>query len=205
MNGPGGRLRTEILIVFATIMGAALAAYMQHLSWNNQWLTQKSQREVEVATKAFRDISSLVDKRNYRMRRMLWGIESDISDDEYRDRLDQYREVLFEWNDSLNSNLAIAKLYFGDDIRRILEIDIAGNFRRAGQGLQCEIERRKEERFQRDCQKEGIANAEDALDSVSVKIYELNVVMLKAVEELAAKSKPKDFFDFFAMSDKEEA
>ena len=73
-----------------------------------------------------------MDKRLYRMRRVHNGLEGRVRPERMSERWDAYREVLFEWNENLNRNLAMTQRYFGDDERNVLEIQINEGFRRLG-------------------------------------------------------------------------
>ena len=68
---------------------------------------------------------SLLDRRLYRMQRLMWAATvhsaSGVGDDEIERRRQGYVEVLFAWNDRLNTNLSVIGSYFGDDARTYLD------------------------------------------------------------------------------------
>lgn len=201
MSDEPKNLRVHLLVIalgfmLTTVVGGLIGAYLQHRSWSNQWIAQKNTRDIELATKAFERISSLVDKRNYRMRRLLWGLQSNVDDIEFGMRLNHYREVLFEWNDNLNANLAIARFYFGDDVRRELENEIGRSFLQAGEGLQCALKYRIADQEFQTCKENELVDTEKILEQVGYKIYHFNLSMLSAIENLEKSSKPASFSIF---------
>lgn len=83
----------------------------------------------QAATQLFEDLSRLMDKRLYRMRRVHTGMADPRAQGDLKNRWTAYREVLYEWNENLNRNLALTQRYFGDKARRTLQDEIAAGFR----------------------------------------------------------------------------
>ena len=87
-----------------------------------------------------RIVSLLLDKRLYRMRRVYWAIESFLEEDPAAKqrldaRLSDYDDVLYEWNDRLNVNLALLGSHFGPSAREYL-YRLYEDFRRVGAQLE---------------------------------------------------------------------
>ena len=89
--------------------------------------------------KVFEEVSSLLDKRLYRMRRLYWAAKGAAHDGEsaaLAAPLDDYRETLELWNDNLNRNLALVHAYFGRGARRRLEIELYEEYAAIGRALE---------------------------------------------------------------------
>ena len=73
--------------------------------------------ELKRASEVCESISQLLDKRLYRMRRLYFACQSytqgSLSKEILEKQLQDYDEVLYEWNDRLNLNLALIGTYFG--------------------------------------------------------------------------------------------
>ncbi len=84
--------------------------------------------EIVAARNLFEELSTLMDRRLYRMRRLIWGYQTSASPEEMAERSASYREVLFEWNEKLSRNFVLAEAYFGKELRLDLEEGIAADF-----------------------------------------------------------------------------
>jgi hypothetical protein len=67
--------------------------------------------ELVRAAEVSRELSQLLDRRLYRMRRLFWAIQNyqlgRVTSDVLDARVADYDDVLYEWNDRLNVNLAL--------------------------------------------------------------------------------------------------
>ena len=79
-----------------------------------------------------KEASQLCDRRLYRMRRVVWGLVDQRRASDLDQRLAEYREVLFAYNDKLNYNLAMIESYFGQALRNDLETGVFADFARLG-------------------------------------------------------------------------
>ncbi len=123
--------------VFTTLVGGYLTYAWQTRAAEYQRAAEYRRVEQQAATRVFEDLSRLMDRRLYRMRRLHTGI-ADVNRDPktLRPRWDSYREALFEWNENLNRNLALTQRYFGGEARDILENEINEGFRTLGMLLE---------------------------------------------------------------------
>jgi hypothetical protein len=126
--------------VLTTVIGGLFASFLQQRSWRYQNAARLREEERQKASDVCQRISSLVDKRLYRMQRLLWAINGRvhgrITPEMLDDRLRDYDEVLFEWNDQLNARLAVVGAYFGKDVRDFLDQVVYEAFSEAGQRLE---------------------------------------------------------------------
>lgn len=110
--------------VFTTVVGGLWAARLQDRSWKKQNDARMREAESERAAAACQDITTLLDRRLYRMQRLLWaatGAPGQVDDDELEARRSDYVDVLTSWNESLNVNLSLVGSLFGDDARARLD------------------------------------------------------------------------------------
>lgn len=120
-----------------TVVGGLLSYSWQEQAAGHAREAEQRRFEQNAATDVFEELSRLMDRRLYRMRRLHTGMADPHRDPAtMRPRWDAYREVLFEWNENLNRNLALTQRYFGEDARTILEKEINEGFRRLGSLLE---------------------------------------------------------------------
>lgn len=121
--------------VLTTIVGGWWASRLQQRSWQRQNDIRVKEEETRRAGEVCDELTRLLDKRLYRMFRLYWAIEALRRGDgtrEYFDaRLADYNDVLYEWNDRFNANLALIGTHFGEDARGYL-FDLYGAFTQAG-------------------------------------------------------------------------
>ena len=125
-----------IVFFLTTIVGGYLSYSWQARSAEFQINAEKKRYEIQAATKVFEKISSLMDKRLYRMRRINMGLGNKVDSEVMDIRWTHYRETLFEWNENLNRNLALTQIYFGQEARNILQHNIQTKFINLGRMLE---------------------------------------------------------------------
>lgn len=128
-----GRYHDVVLLLVGFVLTTLVGGYLAH-RWQTTAAAFERQAddrrlEREAATKVFEDLSRIMDKRLYRMRRVHDAPQGSTRDS---NRWQAYRETLFEWNENLNRNLALTQRYFGDEARYTLESHIQGGFRQLG-------------------------------------------------------------------------
>jgi hypothetical protein len=179
-----GRDLLPLVIGFllTSVLGGLLGYLFQRRTWAHQHDTQQRDQERQQALRTFEEVSRLLDRRLYRMRRLYWAARSRALGTgdraELASALADYREVLIEWNDNLNRTLALVHTYFGSQVREQLEDDIYEGFATLGRGLD-EIVRM-------------VSAAEDKrievptfgylVNRLSRRVYQLNVHMLELLE-----------------------
>jgi hypothetical protein len=105
-------------------------------SAHSQIAAAERKRSVEI----FEEVSRLLDKRLYRLRLVYWslpignslGKRSELANQ----RMDDYRTVLYEWNDGINRNLALIQQYFGEDARHEFDNVIGIHFIELGRTVE---------------------------------------------------------------------
>ena len=168
-----------VTFLFTSVLGGLLASFFQNRTWKHQNRVRLAEQERILATKVFESISSLMDKRLYRMRQLNWKIRNDtVSAEALEEAMNSYRDVLYEWNDNLNRNLALVQCYFGKDARKFLEGTLYEKFREIGsfleQGYLDKISTGDIAVF-----KKNKSNISELRDDV----YKLNVKMIELIQK----------------------
>ena len=137
--------------VLTSVAGGALGSWFRRRAWAHQHEIQRRdeerQREVQRreeehqrALKTFEEVSQLLDRRRYRMRRLYWAARDVAAGTGDQERLAaaraDYRAVLAEWNDNLNRNLALVETYFGTPAREVMSGQVYESVAAPGRGLE---------------------------------------------------------------------
>jgi hypothetical protein len=174
-----------IVVGFAltTVVGGVLGAWFQRRTWDHQNERTLAEAERAHATQVCRELSQLMDKRLYRMRQLNWALAADrLDESRVEASMQDYRAVLYEWNDTLNRNLAAAEIHFGDDLREQLERDIYEGFRAVGARLEAGYKRLHETEVP-DAGDRGMEPLALELDRLRERIYDLGIKMLRRIRE----------------------
>ena len=93
------------------VAGGFLGYFFQQRAWAHQHEVQRADLQREQAQQTFEDLSTLMDRRLYRMRLVHSAARRQALSGGHAERLDRavqdYRLVLRDWNDTLNRNLAL--------------------------------------------------------------------------------------------------
>jgi hypothetical protein len=126
--------------LLTTVIGGSFATRLQDRTWHHQNDVRLREEDQDKASDVCHSLAGLVDKRWYRMKRLLWAIvdssEGRLADQALDARLADYDQVLFEWNDLLNGRLAIVGAYFGRDLRNFPDKVVYPAFAEAGSQLE---------------------------------------------------------------------
>ncbi|MCP5048910.1 MAG: hypothetical protein GY940_17195 [bacterium] len=103
-------------------VGTAVANFFQSRTWNHQQEVIKKEQELKNATALFDNLSTDMDFRLYSMRQICWAIVSgEMTEPEIDARWTAYRQILYNWNKSLNKNFSMVDRYFGKHMRKLFE------------------------------------------------------------------------------------
>jgi hypothetical protein len=157
-----------------TVVGGALGFFFQQRNAELQYRAHLQEAERSTALNLFEEISTLMDRRLYRMRQLCWQLQRNPRQDSTLEpAINAYREIVQDWNDRLNRNLAVAEIYFGYEVRKRLHNEIYRGF--AEVGIQLEDAYRD--------MRTRVGPIEAALDSLALAVYEFNVVMIRHVRD----------------------
>jgi hypothetical protein len=173
-------LKLVVGFLLTSVLGGVLGFYFQNRTWRRQNDIRLVEADQATTTKLFEELSALMDKRLYRMRQVHWKLKNgDTPVEAVEEHMRRYREILYEWNDSLNRNLALTETYFGSDIRKELEGTIYEEFRRIGELLESRYKSRQRGEEGGNWQK----TAND-LTKLGSQIYAINVQMSQSIQLL---------------------
>lgn len=166
--------------VLTTVLGGALGFFFQRRTWNHQHAVQIRDQRQERAGRIFEEVSRLMDRRLYRLKLLYWslpagnsaGTLSDLADQ----RMEWYREILFEWNDGINRNLALIQQYFGDGARRDFDRSVGAEFVALG----AAVERLWRDRRAGNAGEQG--RLHQRIDGLNTMIYRYNLRMIAAMQ-----------------------
>ncbi|MEI7695765.1 MAG: hypothetical protein WCI64_09005 [Chlorobium sp.] len=170
-----GKFFHDIVLLFigfglTSILGSAIGSWFQQRGWEHQRAIEYNQIELNRATETFEDLSRVLDRRLYRTRLVLWDYKNADTPQTKRDGHNKiYSDILIEWNENVNRNLALTERYFGPDMRSKLESVIMPKFAIINEAL------RKERRY-------AVA-IEEITDELANDIYFFNIEMLKRIQE----------------------
>jgi hypothetical protein len=172
--------------VLTTIIGGLFASLLQQRSWSHQNELRLREEDLTRAGNVCQTLSALVDKRWYRMQRLLFGIvgraEGTVTREVLEARLSEYDQVLFEWNDELNARLAIVGAYFGRDLRDFLDRVVYEEFKDAGQQLEA-LYHAVASGNGTGLEPDATAPARTKLDTLNNVAYQLSFAMMIRIRE----------------------
>ncbi len=174
-----GRYHDIVLLflgfVLTTVVGGVLTYYFQERSWTHQHGVELLEAERAEATDVFDELSVQMDRRLYRMRRLIFGLRQGRDSVTMERRWDSYREVLILWNDHLNRNIALTERYFGIGARNLLQHEIQTEFRRLGELLESASPGHFTE--------EEVDNLSTLADHINDLVYRLDAKMLQQLQD----------------------
>jgi hypothetical protein len=156
-----------------TIAGGYLAHKYQERAWEHELAAKRYDARLEAASRSFDEISRLLDRRLYRARTLLWAYKGDESAQEIQLRRNEYREVVEEWNGSLNRNLIFVERYFGQSLRGELEGEISDGFRNIHNALDA---------YRKSPDPSKIQDIEAKINAFNPVIYGFNLTMLEHIQ-----------------------
>jgi hypothetical protein len=169
--------------VLTTVFGGLLGYLFQNRTWDHQNHVTEAAAHRDAAFAVFEELSTLMDKRLYRMRVFDTALASPTAtDQEIESAREDYRQVRYEWNDNLNRNLARVEAYFGSTVRTSIEFGVYEQFSELHHLLNENLERRA-----KDGEVSGLA---DKLDRASLVIYQANLSMLETIRGERPPSDP---------------
>ncbi|MEW5423378.1 hypothetical protein [Amorphus sp. 3PC139-8] len=124
-----------LITIVLSIVGAAVASSLQHKAWEVQNRRSIEDAQLVRAQELSDKIVHLADRRIYRARRLCWSLEGNSSIS--RDRaLNDYRESVFEWNDSFGYIRANLLSLYNFDCVTNFEEEIHAEFQSIGSLLE---------------------------------------------------------------------
>jgi peptidoglycan hydrolase-like protein with peptidoglycan-binding domain len=160
--------------VLTTVVGGFLGYQYQRRTWQ----ANRRESEREAASAVFDEISRAMDRRLYRMRRLYWSVR-DWDDQRVDESLSDYREILRDWNDNLNRNLALVYRYFGPEVWRYVDGVLYEEFAYLGLRLERRVRHHASEES---ASEPAHALTGRRLKALSNDVYELNRFLIAQVQ-----------------------
>jgi hypothetical protein len=158
--------------LLTTVVGGLLGYFFQKRAWDHQHDVTVESSHREAAFAVFEELSTLMDKRLYRMRvfdSVLASVEA--SDAEIETAREGYRQIRYDWNDNLNRNLACVEAYFDASVRSKVELGVYEDFSRLHGKIVTNYGQRRNGA--------NVGSLKSELDAVSDRIYDANLDMLR--------------------------
>jgi hypothetical protein len=187
-----------------TVLGGLLGVFLQNRTWEHQHRLQSADderarhmqsadderlRRMQIAEEnraralqVFDEASRLMDKRLYRLRLAYLSLPTDDGSTDRsasaEDRLKEYQQVLYEWNDSINRNLALLEYYFGHSMRHRLDREVGASFVALGSTF---------EGYWRAGRRPSGHEFANRLRDLATVVYKFNYDMIVAVQHLGVE------------------
>ena len=161
--------------VLTTVAGGFLGYWLQGRTWRHQERIRAQQAQIEVARAFYEELSRLLDRRLHRMRQLDGVLDRPGQADAVDRSLARYRDVLDEWNDNLNRNLALAMSYFGELFHSAVEA-LYEDYSTAGREIETRV------REYRESGRASSPSVKQRLRGIDLVIYDLNLAMIEALQ-----------------------
>ena len=162
-----------------SILGGFVGATFSNWTWDHQERARLLAAERQSAERVLADVSRLMDKRIYRMRLIVWRMQRG-NEEERANALQDYREVFYEWNDSLNHNRVLIGRYFGEKAESNFSDGIWRDVRNADSVLTALLRTTSKEV---EVRKELAERAENKLELLETSAYNLDRLMSEAIQQ----------------------
>jgi hypothetical protein len=169
--------------LLTSVAGGTLGYTFQRRSWRHQYRAQRDDHQREQALTTFEEVSTQLDRRLYRMRRVYWAARAralTVSDNAaLNTELDDYRDSMRTWNDNLNRTLALVDTYFGEAARAHLEHTLYERYAAIGREL---------DRFVREVSVRGeepvpVRPIGRRLSALGNEVYRFNIRLLRLLRD----------------------
>jgi len=173
--------------LLTTIGGGFVATLLQQRAWRHKWEVENAEKHIETAKQIFEEVSRLMDKRLFRVEQLsVWIRRADRK--RVHLSLENYRNVMFDWNDNINRHLAMLQIYFGNDIREDFDFRVGAKFVETGAGTEAAY---------RDfvSGKDVVASlsaVRDLIAELRAEVYQYNLTMLTRIESHKQTQKVHD-------------
>lgn len=166
---------TVVAFFLTSFIGTKISQSLQDRAWRNQEDERKKSKQLEVAADLFEEMSSLMDKRLYLERRVLYS-HSDKEKgkpDMTMKCFSDYNTFLYEWNCSLNKNICKLDQYFGREVKAFFHDRIMKDFNWIGMLL-------RRIHFNENVPSYNVVL--NAIDTTNERVFKLDQMMLEILK-----------------------
>jgi hypothetical protein len=176
-------LSVVVGFVLTGVIGTFLGYRLQNRAWVHQHEVQRHDEERRKALETYEQISVLLGRRLYRMRRLYWAVTdagggTGAKQEDLASARAGYHDVLAEWNDNLYRVLVLAGTCFGAPVQRVLRDEIQEEFAAAHRGLNEIVKIVTAHGGHA-----GLPRFGYRLDRLGYQVYELNAWMLRLLQD----------------------
>jgi hypothetical protein len=169
--------------VLTTVIGTFLTGLVQQRAWAHQWKAQKAAEELRQAQDTYLEISRLLDRRLYWLTQFLtWLSRADA--ERLRTSLSHYRRAVRDWNETINRNLAMLQVFFGEPYRNELDIGVGAAFVAAGKRAEHLYQTRTA------LDREDYDRSLTEVETLRLAVYSFNLTLLERTRELQEEGRP---------------
>jgi hypothetical protein len=163
--------------LLTTICGGFVGTLLQQRAWRHKWEIENAEKHIETAKQIFEEVSRLMDKRLFRVDQLSTWIKR-ADKERVEVSLQNYREVMFDWNDNINRHLAMLQIYFGNDIREDFDFNVGAKFVKAGLGTEAVYRDFIREQDIGD----ALSDVRNLIGELRAEVYLYNLKMLSRIE-----------------------
>jgi len=169
--------------VLTTVIGTFLTGLVQQRTWAHQWKAQKAAEELRQAQDTYQEISRLLDRRLYWLTQFLtWLSRADA--ERLRTSLSHYRRAVRDWNETINRNLAMLQVFFGEAYRNELDTGVGAAFVAAGKRAEHLYQTRTA------LDREDYDRSLTEVETLRLAVYSFNLSLLERTRELQDEGRP---------------
>jgi len=169
--------------VLTTVIGTFLTGLVQQRTWAHQWKAQKAAEELRQAQDTYQEISRLLDRRLYWLTQFLtWLSRADA--ERLRTSLSHYRRAVRDWNETINRNLAMLQVFFGEAYRNELDTGVGAAFVAAGKRAEHLYQTRNA------LDREDYDRSLTEVETLRLAVYSFNLSLLERTRELQDEGRP---------------
>ena len=114
--------------LLTTVAGGILASLFQWLSWRREVRIDLYRQRYAEGTELLEQLSSIIDRRYFRMQQLMWAIADPASQEKVATREAEYFAIVVEWNERLRSVHNNLRLLVGDAVA-LQFLDYADDYR----------------------------------------------------------------------------
>ncbi|AIL62460.1 hypothetical protein [Pseudomonas alkylphenolica] len=106
--------RVVVGFLFTTILGGCLGYFFQWMTWRRQARLDMYRQRYADGALLLEQLSSIVDRRYFRLQRLIWAICDGAPAEKLAIRESEYFETVSEWNENLRSFHNRIRLLIGE-------------------------------------------------------------------------------------------
>jgi hypothetical protein len=173
-----------LTFVLTGLVGNFLVYRWQHRNWISQQKFSGEEKHYFALITLWEELMNLASRRLWRMRKLL-TVVSVGDNNKIEDRLNEYSEVLSEWNEKFHSMSVRLTLYASWNLTRQLETELQQSFLNTG----LQLERLAKTRLTTGAvDRNLVARLNRQFEDLSRQVFVFNRTTLKAVQDQRSRT-----------------